>query len=133
MTIHATVITDASWCPKTRVAGWAAWIAGDSWKSQGFSGPTLRHCQSSNDAELVAAAIGCGLAYRMFGATTILIQSDNTSVGKQLKYNLPDDVRQACLITYRHVKGHTKVNDTRSWANRWADREAKHHMRSLRD
>jgi hypothetical protein len=130
--IRATVITDASWCPEDKVAGWAAWIAGDDFPPQGFSGPTLRYCKSSNDAELVAAAIGCGLAYRMFGATRILIQSDSLAVGKHLLPNLPPDIFQNCTFTFRHVKGHTTIQDSRSWANRWCDEQAKQHMRRLR-
>jgi len=35
-------------------------------------------------------------------------------------------------VRAKHVKGHTTVADARSWCNRWADKEAKRHMRAQR-
>lgn len=126
--MRATVIADASWCPQTHAAGWACWIAGDGFKSKGFSGPVHKLCDSSNEAELQAVAIGVGLAHQLYGATNILVQSDCTHVEKHFRPLCPPGL----TLRYKHVKGHTTIKDSRSWANRWCDREAKNNMRYLR-
>ncbi|WP_375264077.1 hypothetical protein [Palleronia sp.] len=130
--MKATVITDASWCPNTKAAGWAAWVKADGYPSRGFSGVVQQLCKSSNEAEIIAAAAGVGVAFRAYGATRILIQSDCDVVGREVWKHLPEDVRLNCAVRYKHVKGHTEIDDKRSWANRWCDEHAKIAMKHLR-
>lgn len=133
---RATVITDASWCPETKVGGWACWIAADGVSSQGFSGPIPdRVVDSSGQAELFAAGVGVKIALENFGASQILLQSDCLQVehvlrdpAKRSQY-FPQGVR----LHFRHVKGHTKHEGARFWVNRWCDKHAKGHMREARD
>ena len=137
MTIWATVITDASFCPKSKKAGWAAWI-----KIDGIAGPIKRYgsfkekVKTSTEAEKLAAANGLFIAHRM-GATGFLLQTDCMSVihlvdGVTKKQRLKDDwkrIMATCGILgkplrARHVNGHTSTKDARSHVNRWCDKMA---------
>ena len=110
----------------------------DGIKSQGFSGPIQMLCDASNQAELMAAAIGITIANQTFGATTILIQSDCVGV-RNLIRKASD--RQSYLghistplhLRFKHVKGHTQLAGARFWANRWCDHEARSWMRKERE
>lgn len=96
--------------------------------------------QNSTEAELYAALCGVWLSYHK-GARDILVQSDNIFVvhlfnghkknakGKRTRYHeiYEEAVSQYfpdAVFTARHVKGHTKVDDRRSFCNRWCDHQA---------
>lgn len=52
-----TIFADASFCPKTRAAGWGAWAKRDGWQAgRFFGGPLRRELASANQAELCALA-----------------------------------------------------------------------------
>lgn len=128
-----TVITDASYCPETKVGGWGIWIGG----KQGFSGPIPPGIlESSNDAELFAAAAGISLAIEHYGSRNILIQSD--CMGVQALVRKPK-TRQKWLgdehltLRFKHVPGHTERPEARFYCNRWCDQQARRHMRETRD
>jgi ribonuclease HI len=140
----ATVITDASWDSRTLAGGWAAWIRIDG--VQGpikGSGPLLKQPDQADTAEIMAAINGIYLA-RSRGAGAILLQTDcvlvvsmirQTAKQKQMiRWNDYADRADINLgsLTAKHVKGHTRVDDARSYVNRWCDSEAKRHMRVVR-
>lgn len=141
----ATVITDASFCPKTKAAGWAAWVRID-----GEAEPVKRYGElktpvdRAQHAELLAAVNGIWLAMK-YGATEVLVQTDCLEVvhlleGKTRKASLISRftlaLREAgvehIMRSGRHVKGHTTVEDARSYVNRWCDEKAKSAMRKGR-
>lgn len=135
--MRATVITDASFCPDTKACGWAAWIAPDLGERHRASGRFKDIAGDVNVAEVRAAINGITLAYRI-GARIILIQSDSVAVASAIKkgkwgwaeartLHFPD-----ATVNYRHVKGHTNIQDARSFVNRWCDKEAKRHMKEMR-
>lgn len=134
--MKATVIADASFCPETKAAGWAVWIAADNGKHK-TSGRFKAQPISSGAAEVLAALNGIVLAYAM-GARDILIQSDCIEVGSMVTkgkwdYAMIRSTRfPDAKVRYRHVKGHTKDEAARSWVNRWCDEEAKKHMKEQR-
>lgn len=124
---RTTLIADASWCPDTRAGGWAVWVTVNK------DGEVFRHnakgrfkeCPASAlEAEVWALENGIYVA-RTKGAGPILAQSDCTGALGQLRRRYSD-------ITFRHVKGHTKNQDSRSWVNRWCDRHARRQMKAHR-
>lgn len=144
--IRSTVITDASYCHKTKAGGWAAWINvnyenGEHRRIQ-ESGIFRFRARSSEHAEQMACMNGIFLAYQA-GARRILVQTDCLSLvqseGRGTGIKNPRDYTKAqsdhwpdAVLEWRHVKGHTAGEDRRSWVNNWCDREAKKHMRKQR-
>lgn len=134
--MRATIITDASWCPKTKAGGWAVWISADGWKHRA-SGQFKAPPDDNNVAEVLAAINGLALAYRR-GARMLLIQSDSVAVATALKRGkwgmkpARDLHFPSCRIEFRHVKGHTRTQDARSYVNRWCDEQARLHMKEMR-
>lgn len=143
----ATVITDASFCDDTNAAGWAAWIRVD-----GISKPIKRSGQFKSDvptsfhAEMLACMNGLWIA-KQYGAQAFLVQTDclgvvnlfnrkpkgrGTKAFGQLGSHLKDIGIPRAAVTARHVRGHTREPDARSFVNRWCDTEAKRHMRENR-
>lgn len=140
--MRATVIADASFCSTTKAAGWAVWVAYDGGAKEKRSGVFRDRPPNSGIAELQAALNGIWLAYQ-HGARDILIQTDCESVVHAIKgannaygalwRDARDKYFPQAVIRARHVRGHTRVQDSRSWCNRWADAEAKRHMRTQRE
>jgi len=121
-----TVIADASWCPRTRAGGWAAWVRAEGTKiarAGAFKGRAV----SSNQAEEWALRNGMYIAAQVPGVTRLLAQSDCLNMLQRMP-----EIVGGLPVEYRHVKGHTKNPAARSWVNRWCDAEAKKHMRSQR-
>jgi ribonuclease HI len=143
--VRATVITDASFCAETKASGWAAWIRIDGHpapiKAYGsFKAPV----DSATDAELLAALNGLWLAHR-HGATSALLQTDCLAVVEACSHpRRQKKVREKWLaglehcalggfpVAARHVRGHTRTQDARSYVNRWCDKHAKRSMREAR-
>ena len=134
--ISATVITDASYCHATGVAGWAAWVKSSTFCKMKHG--VLIPCANSAEAELYAAMNGIWFPVNA-GATSILLQSDNmqvvnalndeggkwmNSLWRRIKAEHFRDIK----VRAKHVKGHTNVQDARSFVNRWCDSKAKEHM-----
>lgn len=155
-----TVITDASWCPETKCAGWAAWVVCDGQRLQN-SGGVMPQVASSGDAEFIALVHGLNLALQSFRPqkrTKILLQSDSLDALRHFENRIKQQstlapiaqwwVRQAqirldqlsdstverMLYETRHVKGHSNSKQgARFYVNNWADEEAKKQMRRVRD
>lgn len=139
--MRATVITDASFCNRTKSGGWAAYIAYDGGTKERRSGQFRSRPPNSGIAELQAVLNGIWIAYQR-GARDILIQTDCMAVVHAIKGvgGYASAYRDARLkhfsdaaIRAKHVRGHTSINDARSYCNRWADAEAGRHMRAQRD
>lgn len=136
---RATVITDASFCHKTKAAGWAVWIVFDTpidgTKRLKRSGVFKAQPKTSSEAERFAMFNGLALAYN-WGARRILVQSDCEGI---LRHDCPIYQKAAkgywptAIVLFRHVKGHQCPNtDARSFVNNWCDYNAKRHMRAQR-
>lgn len=136
--MRATVITDASFCAKTKKAGWAAWITLDDGQRVKRYAALKGHVERSDLAEMKAAANGIWLAMK-YGATDVLLQSDCMAVIDGINQNKDGWKRQrakagicSVRIKAKHVKGHTETADARSYINRWCDQNAKNEMRKAR-
>lgn len=144
----ATVITDASYCPNTRAAGYACWVVCDGERHKG-AGPVPFRPKSSNEAEIHALYEGVRLCRQKFQAGSILIQSD--CLGALQRFGLSGNAKKSRYISIRdsamanrfigetflvmckHVKGHTSKGDARSYVNRWCDSEARKFMKQIRE
>lgn len=140
-----TLITDASWCPGSRVGGWASWARGNGAK-MAMSGQLRGIAHSSTEAEMMALVNGLHVTvqgFRLMAGDRVLVQSDCVPALEQLAldHGAYEGVRKAwhslvqargLLVEYRHVRGHEGGHSARSWVNEWADREAKKHMRAAR-
>lgn len=142
---RATIITDASFCHRTKAAGWAAWVRID-----GRPDPIKKYAEfrqpveSAQEAEMLAAINGLWLAAQ-HGATVALVQTDCLAVvhmldGKTKRKDLIHKFNRAVgragvahvQFSGRHVKGHTSTDDARSYVNRWCDNRAKTAMNGQR-
>ena len=140
---RATVITDASFCPHTKSAGWAAWVTlnipGRPVERVKQYGAFQQRPKSSTEAELWAAWNGIWLAYR-HGARHILCQTDclavvrNPSSGRRgMSYSeIKATHWPEAVVQFRHVKGHTNRDEPRFFVNRWCDEQAGRVMRKQR-
>lgn len=140
--MRATVITDASFCPRTQAAGWAAWIRLDGRKDPikqygSFKEPVA----TSRDAEMLAAINGVFIAAKE-GATQVLVQTDclavvhmfeGITVNRAIKEAFTRARTKAGIlgitVSAKHVRGHTNDPASRSWVNRWCDEQAGKEMR----
>jgi ribonuclease HI len=148
--MRSTVITDASFdrVGSRGYGGWAAWVRLDHLpkpikKSGAF---TKYPVHNSLQAEVLACVNGIAVALH-YGASDILLQTDCVAVVSVINKKAKPTAKALPLVNHalgminltgvrlkaRHVKGHTKNPDARSYVNRWCDAEAKKHMRRLRD
>lgn len=143
--MKATVITDASFCPQTKAAGWAAWVRIDN---QGEPicryGSFKQPVSSARDAEMLAAINGVFIAMKE-GATQVLVQTDclavvhmfqGVTVQKSIRNAFACAMSKAGIagirVSAKHVRGHTNDPASRSWVNRWCDEHAGKQMRANR-
>ena len=135
--IWATVITDASYCHKSKKGGWASWIKIDGRvEAVRKYGSFKSRLPNSLEAEKRAALNGMTIA-KSYGAEGILLQTDCLSVihlvdGTTKQKKLIDEwikLLSSCgllglTIKGRHVKGHTNKSEPRFFVNRWCDKKA---------
>ena len=140
-------MTDASVCP-TGAAGYGFWIVSARGGTPG-GGAFKSHIKDGYEGEFKAVvnALSYGVANNLIQANDdVLVQLDNKGVVDILKGKLKP--REDLGVAYsmlkkilssnkiklkaRHVKGHTKVNDQRSKANRMCDMRARLAMKEAR-
>lgn len=136
--MKATVITDASFCMKTKKAGWAAWIRLDDGQCVKRYAAFKGHVDRSDLAEMKGAVNGIWLAMK-HGATDVLLQCDCKSVVDAINANNDKWKRQRAKggitgvsVRSKWVRGHTDTDDARSYVNRWCDEKARGEMRKAR-
>lgn len=146
--MNVTIICDGSYCPDEKVAGYGFWIASSRGKLGGGGVCAPGHVVSNNTvAEMMAMcnsvwkALESGLLRH---SDEVLLQTDCIAAIRafqQLRYNLIEQELNAVKymqriekewgisFKYRHVKGHSQVEDARSITNRVCDKTAKEYMR----
>jgi ribonuclease HI len=149
-----TIFTDASFCPHTFAAGWAAWIKYGEGKTLRLSDEFKINITNSSDAEIGAAVNAlCAATTRLkLGShDKIILQTDCLTVIAALDFRFkidggPRGFAGKCRgilnkrfealgrphIDIRHVKGHRGNADKRAAVNTYCDREARRHMRAVR-
>lgn len=147
--MNITMICDASYCPKYKVAGYGFWIASQRGKFGG-AGHMTQEIENNNTAEMMAI---CNTIWEgikkgiIFKGDTLLIQSDCLSAmdkmkgiqktntdqeSSVLKYYEKTVSRNELNVKFRHVRGHTTRVEARFVANRMCDKRAKSAMRTAR-
>lgn len=144
-----TIIADASFCPDTKVGGYAFWIASQRGKEGGdgtFAGNVVNHIAAEMQALLngLHAAVKRGLVR---GGDCVLLQTDCQAAidafeGKRLNITQEEQGLVSWLerfkevndlhIRTKHVKGHTRREDSRYVVNNICDRKARANMRLAR-
>ena len=134
-----TIVTDASWCPRTKVGGWAVWIVCENIRHKAYAA-FVDKCKTSGEAEIKAAINGIYLAHKKFEDVD--------------RYHFVIDCREAIWhiknkksdwriqmqkivgntsITAKHVKAHGSTSTKRTWVNNWCDKHSKQEMKKIRD
>lgn len=147
--MRVTIITDASWCPTTKVAGYGFWVACERGRRRG--GGTIKALvPSSLAAEMMAMVNGLchGMRFGMVAnGDVLLIQTDCQAAidtfrrfrnpGCDVEAQVVEHMETICgtgniTVEYRHVKGHTNGRTPRTYVNNYCDAEAKKYMRARR-
>lgn len=144
MTYHSddkfcTVLTDASWCPHEKVAGWACWIVCNGERFKKYDA-FYEKVESAREAEIKAIINGVFIAKRVFAPEAYHIVSDCMDAMRALQGQSSDKQWQDKLtsiigsarISFKHVKAHSSTNDKRTYVNNWCDFQAKMSMRRMR-
>ena len=148
--MHVTILSDASYCPKYKVAGYGFWIACSRGKLGG-GGQILEDVEDTNAAEMMAIcnAVWHGVTDQLIErGDKLLIQTDSLAAIDRLRGQRVVTVtdQQKRIVAYyekavrrlelnvqlRHVKGHTIHQEARFVANRMCDKRAKEQTRAAR-
>lgn len=148
--MHVTILCDASYCPKYKVAGYGFWIACSRGKFGG-SGQIVEDVEDTNAAEMMAIcnSIWHGVTDKLIErGDKLLIQTDSLAAIDRLRGQrvVTFTEQQRRIVAYyekavrrldftvqlRHVKGHTIHQEARFVANRMCDKRAKEQMRAAR-
>lgn len=147
--MNITIITDASWCPDTKVGGYGIWIACNRGRLPA-KGRFKHRVLSPLDAEMMAVVNGLhvGIANQLVHiGDKILFQTDCTGAIDHFEspvadisnkrfiivQTFKDLVKQFNLIVeFKHVKGHSNGATPRLRANIACDQQAKLEMKKAR-
>lgn len=144
-----TIIADASFCPETNVGGYGYWVASHRGK-EGGGQPLKGEVVDNVVAEMMAL---CNALYHAIqsklveAGDEVLFQSDCTPAidaltGKRQSFKeqelkVVEQFQRAktqlnLVFRFKHVRGHTRIDDARHATNRACDRRARKAMRQAR-
>lgn len=148
--MNVTILSDASYCPEYKVAGYGFWIACGRGKLGG-GGQITEEVEDTNAAEMMAIcnSICYGVDRRLIEpGDRLLVQTDSLAAidrlqGKRVVTLTPQQERIIAYyqkvvrgldltVVFRHIKGHTGLPEARYVANRMCDKRARDHMRAAR-
>ena len=137
-----TINTDASFCPNTKIWGYAYWIKSDNFLYKGWWA-FKNTVKNSTDAEIKAISNALFIIWiQWHNFDYIIINRDSIQANwkalKTEKHRLKDKLNEQFWfkkrkIEFRHVKAHTEITDARTYVNDWCDKKAKSEMRAKRD
>lgn len=146
---RCTLITDASWCPDTKAAGFGGWCAGTAGSGK-VGGAIMEALPTSQVAEAVAVCNAIWMAMDkglLVANTDLLIQIDNQNVIRLYKDEAsPANVHEQKAVdwffavvekynlnvTFRYIKSHHDEDEARYNCHNLCDKEAKTFMRHRR-
>lgn len=141
---RVTIIADASFCDKTKAAGYGVWVAGDYGRGP-FSGP-LPAPLCNNTAEIMAVANALWHAASsnfIRKGTSILIKTDSVTAIRLFNQDrYPKNEQQTIALTFfnkiknelglvihlSHIHGHTGRKEPGNVAQQKCDNAAKEEM-----
>jgi ribonuclease HI len=131
---------DASYCPETGAAGWAAWVRSDVGRVQ-RAGVLPAYVEHSLHAELAAVFAGLYVAKRAWPELpAVLVRTDCQGILAHItrESEEPADpvlrrLREridsvGVVVTAAWVRGHAGGKHTASWLNCWCDAQARTQM-----
>ena len=148
-----TVFADASHCPETKAAGYGCFVKSSRISHDDrdyFSGPIKTKVEDNVCAEMMACVNGVFHAIKsgkLRSGDHVLLQCDCISALRILTENSQCNTkskREAVIhlkmlmrihnftLGFRHVKGHSGIQDARSAVNRQCDKLAREHMQAMR-
>lgn len=148
--MNITIIADASFCPETKIGGYAFWIACQRGK-RGGRGVFKDFCNDNTVAEMRAVANGLheGLKANLIQeGDKILLQTDCLGAimaFEKTRHSLSKQELQivtyieklafdfSLKLRYKHVKGHSNNLGARFVSNNTCDAQAKSAMRQARN
>ncbi len=147
--MHITIISDASYCHTTHKVGFGFWIACKRGKMAG-EGILYEEVTNSNVAEMRALVTALHVAVRenlVRRYDKVMLQTDcqgaiqgldcKRSLNRQEldTYNFYKDIcdNHNLTIVFRHVKGHTNLQDARFRCNNACDRRAHRALQKARN
>lgn len=146
---RCTLITDASWCPDTKAAGFGGWCAGSSGSGK-VGGAIMEQLPTSQVAEAVAVCNAVWMSMDkglLLPNAHLLIQIDNQNVIKL--YNdlaLPSNNHEKKAVEwfnafmkkygisyrFKYIKAHHVSGESKHYCHNLCDQEAKTFMRHRR-
>jgi ribonuclease HI len=145
-----TIVSDASHCPRTNAAGYGFWAVSSRGRHAG--GGSFKTPLTGSDAAEVMAVVNalhvtlslgiaekgdhvlvqtdCLYAIHVFTGVVLKIRNAEVKRAREVFANLV--LAHALKMDFRHVRGHTDVQDRRSLAQRHADKRAKKAMKDAR-
>jgi ribonuclease HI len=87
-----TIITDASFCPRSNASGWAGWVKVDALPGAFFAGPIVPSAETPSLAEMAAVAntlVEAGTNALLRDGDIVMLQSDNQEVLSVLAFMIP--------------------------------------------
>ena len=145
-----TLFTDAGYCPIIRRGSFAAWAKADGGTMREH-GVLQGELETAGVAEARAVVNGLFLATRKFRpepSSRVIVASDCEEAMKALTNALTPKAmkrhadavahfqricdRHQLSVSFRHVKGHSVLTDTRRWVNRWCDKACTRALKEIR-
>lgn len=154
-----TIYTDASFCAKTKIGGWACWIKAAPGETALRSGAFKMPVSSVDDAELRAIVNGITAAVKLFDTTQkiiVVVTDSQHAIGwinkvrnrttaepghkrKKLDANMFrlakmvwEAVPVGCELRVNKVKAHSNADGARSYVNNVVDEACRDAMRRAR-
>ncbi|WAK44697.1 ribonuclease H [Alteromonas phage vB_AmeP_PT11-V19] len=138
--LFITMFSDASHCPKTHANGYGGWAKFGAKPETMRCGGKLSKSPNSTVAEYKGLVATLKKLEKqkdiVFKDKILIIQCDNQPALKTIERNYSGYfLRDLKLrhVKYKWVKAHNGYGDSRSAVNEWCDKEAKKHMRRMRD
>lgn len=144
-----TVMSDASFCPRTGASGWGAWAKSDRGNSSAGGNFSVR-VSDAEEAEAKALAVAVFLSFQ-WGVSKkrdhLVIQTDckgvihafqnrrasSRGVSEAVAYTKQLIKKEGCTYDIRHVKAHVPTRGKRNYINNVCDSIAKIYMKKERE
>ena len=138
-----TINTDASFHPTKKTSGYAFYIVCDLFKiTKGghFKQPVINILEA--ETKCIGNALATLLSQDLPKVKLIVVNTDSLFAinsilrnRKSLNVKMREIVKKVetktgGTVEFRHVKAHTNNKDSRSWVNKWCDKESKKWMKN---
>lgn len=136
--LFITVFSDASFCPRTKAAGYGGWVKGGYPPQVLRVGGVITNCRNPEEAEISAIVQTLTHAEKTsdpefsldWEGKILVIQTDCQGAIKKLKPEMKKVLKHLRLkfIKWKWVKAHSGYGDPRSAVNEYCDKQAKFYM-----